>query len=111
MTENSGDSPQSQKHVNALNPIYSTKQDKHEFSEGEIDPNLAHLHNDEGSDYENDEFEETDLDDDFNLPADHQQNTESFVQPKNIKEQLGKQSSKIFANTSSQTLAKPKPEE
>lgn len=41
------------------------------------------------------------------MPADHQQNTESFGQPKNIKEQLGKHTSKVFTNTSSQTIKKP----
>jgi hypothetical protein len=73
VTENSSDYHRSQKNNQQLNPIYSTKRDKKDFSEGEVKLEDG----DSGkylSNYENDEFEDTDLDDDFNLPADHQQN-------------------------------------
>ena len=54
---------------NAFAPKYSTKLDQ-QLGQGE------QAQSSEDPDYENDDFE--DMDDDFNLPKDHQQNDSQF---------------------------------
>lgn len=75
VTETDSDNPPSQKNRQHLHPIYSTKLDKEVLSEGEIQiDNKSKEDDDSGkypSNYEDDAFEDADLDDDFNLPADH----------------------------------------
>lgn len=107
VTETSSDSPRSQKNHQQMNPIYSTKRDKQELSEGEINLDFKSKVEDDDSgkylsNYENDEFEDADLDDDFNLPADHQQNNESYGQVQtSIKDQIHKNQQKLYLNNGS----------
>ena len=89
-----------------MNPIY---QDKQELTDGKKAKVEDEDSNKYPSNYENDEFEDADLDDDFNLPADHQQNNEQYGQNQtNIKDQIHKNQQKVFANNGSQTNVSPK---
>ena len=120
VTENSDIPDFDQKKYDKLNPIYSTEMDKqNDLSEGEIDlrrPNAQGynlIDENYSSNYESDQFEDADMDDDFNLPAEHKQNKDP-VSKTNIKQsmlfnQASTDQNKHFTNGSSQTQKQSSP--